>query len=552
MKDLPDKVIFAAAPSLCLLAPILAFLTSNHYPLLSRESLPLLALGAVPGCIAFVLAFISRDVVATGVVWVAFLFAVVLKYDIFDASWVLALVLGSGLIVWLTRRHAATLIATAAGVQVGVTMAHHLLAADSSDAITMVTASRSAALPNAGNGGLPPILHIVLGELEGLNGLPPEIPGSHEVGKNLSDLFLTSGFTVFPNAYSQYSRMADSLSNLLNFESTPRGFAFVDLNADPARLTLNRYFERLQEVGYELNVYQSDLLNFCKAPTAHVGACATYEANTIESIRPVEIDAWQKSRFIWNSLIDSSATIGMLRAAYLDFRNRHALPLPEWPAGNSRTGPLALVPTMATLRERLRTIGNGEAYFVHLLTPQSPYVYKRDCAVRPKIGSWLNRTPFDVAGAPLDEANGPGGVNSPEQREERYLRYLDQVTCMQKQLETLFAALRESGQWERALIIVHGDHGARIFRQPPTLENRLLLTRQDFRDAYSAFYAAKSPYTPAGVDESLLPLQVLLARTLNLTEPDIEAGFVYLIDGASSTLERIELGDFDHEKMTAN
>lgn len=544
MQAVRDNIGFALAPFLCLLAPVLEFLTTNDYPVLSPETLPLLVAGVLPGLVAFGLALLSRPRLANTVVSASFVFAVFLNFDLKDPSWVLALVLATGLLVWLARRHAATLVATGSAALVGVTLAGQYLRASDNVSGTIMS---PAPPPRVESTDLPPVLHIVLGELAGLHGLPRQLPESHRLARELSHFFAASDFTVYPNAFSQYSRTADSLPNLLNFKSSKHAFANLELRNGSSQLTENRYFEHLADLGYSIDVYQTDFLDFCNTPTAPVDRCQTYESNAIRALRPVGIDSRQKTKLIWHSLLDSSPTLRMLRHGYLDLRRQSAPFLPAWPAGNGKTGPLATIPTVAALRERLRSLDDGEAYFVHLLAPHYPYVYDSDCSVRPTIDSWLNRAPFEAPGGEDDE-DGLDEPNSAESRLARYRLYLEQLACTARLLAGLFAAVRESGHWEEAVILVHGDHGARIFRRIPTIANRQELSAEDFRDAYSAFFAAKTPFTPAGIDETVAPLQSLLARSWNLPEPDIDEHAVYLIELSGSTLATAELGAFGDGK----
>jgi hypothetical protein len=78
--------------------------------------------------------------------------------------------------------------------------------------------------------------------------------------------------------------------------------------------------------------------------------------------------------------------------------------------------------------------------------------------------------------------------------------------------------MREAGTFERARIIVHGDHGSRIMLAPMDVRAEKHISPSDYLDAYSTLFATRSP-GPDGAgqyDRRLLPVNWPLAEVFGL------------------------------------
>jgi hypothetical protein len=78
--------------------------------------------------------------------------------------------------------------------------------------------------------------------------------------------------------------------------------------------------------------------------------------------------------------------------------------------------------------------------------------------------------------------------------------------------------MKSAGLFADALIIVHGDHGSRIFRVEPRARNKGKLTRQDLLDGFSTLFAVRSPATDAGLSERIAPVSRLLGEVMGITD----------------------------------
>jgi arylsulfatase A-like enzyme len=150
--------------------------------------------------------------------------------------------------------------------------------------------------------------------------------------------------------------------------------------------------------------------------------------------------------------------------------------------------------------------------------PHYPYVYDANCTVRTPVSSWRLRH------------DGKHG-NTPDTRGRSYAQYFDQVQCVQKRLGSLFAAMKRTGTFDAATIVIHGDHGARIGLTDPEFESMPALSPADYADAYSTLFAIKAPGVNVGVDARMLPLPALMSyagtrQDDGLSEPKMPVVFV--------------------------
>jgi hypothetical protein len=160
--------------------------------------------------------------------------------------------------------------------------------------------------------------------------------------------------------------------------------------------------------------------------------------------------------------------------------------------------PMVALEALDKFRADIRTSPRGVAYIVHLLIPHSGYLYAADCSlVDPSV--WAR----DGYGEKLRYTE--------EQRSRLYRRYLDQMACATKQMQSLFAELKDLGIYDQATIIVHGDHGSRLGNVPYITDAPDALSERDMLDHYSAFLAIKEPGLKPGIYEEPVVLQRLFA-----------------------------------------
>lgn len=362
---------------------------------------------------------------------------------------------------------------------------------------------------------LPPIIHLVLDEHIGIEGIPTEIDGGGSLREELKAFYNRNGFRVFGKAFSQYNETYNSLSNMFNLTAEDVDHYYFDSQRRPFVLKENAYFRLLSEKGYRIRVYQSNYLDLCQGEHVNLEFCLTY-SGSIKWIEDAELEMTEKMKLIGNSLMGSLAVLEGMRALYQGIREGlagYGWSFPAWPDGIAHRGTLPVLSVLTRMRADIERVPRGTLFFAHLLIPHYPYVYDRSCQIRPKVADWLSRNSPE----PL-----PPQVNTDTSRAERYARYFEQVRCQQRELQRLVdLVLATAG--DDAIVIVHGDHGSRIARYWPLVTNAGRLSRQDYRDAYATLFAIRSPRVEAGYDPAPASLTGLLADLLPL-----------LIDGRSS------------------
>jgi hypothetical protein len=499
---------YIVAATLLLAAPLVAFLATNQYPVATPETGLLFA-----GCLAAgaLLGFLSSRFAWLGVLILGGGTALCLNslYGWPGSTAGLLLLLAACLAVAAAlRRHLPAVLIAAGLVFIASTL---LIPSSGAGEDRRPAAGATAARPQpAAAADLPVILHLVLDEHIGIDGLPPEVPGSAELARWLTESYVGQGFRVHPDAYSEYFETRNSLANLLNFTSEESDWAhLVEQQRKPYVLAESAYFRHLARLGYRLHVYQSDYLDYCRVPGVTYAGCAHYRANTIAALPAASLSIGERARFIRNSVLGTSHYLQRLHDKYM--RIRAALPrlaLPAWDDGVSRVGPLSVLPVLRELEADLRAAKPGDAYFAHLLIPHFPYMLDAQCRVRSSIDEWLYN--IDPTASSELEPNNPAG------RAARYERYFAQIRCEQRLVNRLFEAMREAGVWRTAIVVVHGDHGSRIVRRLPVQQTAASLTRSDLHDAFSTLFAAKLPGRAPGVVRDAKPLQALLADALGL------------------------------------
>jgi hypothetical protein len=137
----------------------------------------------------------------------------------------------------------------------------------------------------------------------------------------------------------------------------------------------------------------------------------------------------------------------------------------------------------------------GDMYFAHVLIPHAPYVYDRSCKLRDP-DNWVDRP-------------------DPVPRLRRYELYLEQVECIYNRLQKAFDMWRRARVFDRAKIIIQGDHGSRLYLTEPTVDNRDELRESDYVDSFSTLLAVKAPGLEPRYDGRILAIQDALKAVAN-------------------------------------
>ena len=488
----------SVAPFLLLVTPFVGYVQYQRHGLTNPEVLlfvlltavvaigigaasawvPVLRVIALAGLIAFFADIQSRD---PGLTRLGFVF------------------LGSLGVLWVLRRHAHRIVSV-----VMATLLALAVLSPRSEAVT----SAGAQVTDAGSGraDLPLILHLLLDEYIGLEGLPTDLtPAGFKDARR--SFFVDRGFRVFGKAYSEYPITLWSLPHLLNL--TPGRYVGDLTTPGPSpgsyRLTRNAYFERLAGLGYAMRVHEPDYLYLC--PGGLRANCRTYQSRSLSVLDTLDVPIGVKLSVVAGTYLSQSETYSRTKLQYRAIRLRLAnkLTLPPWNWEQTVPAPAGTLPIFDAVAADLSKAQRGTFVFAHILMPHYPYIYDSACQQRPEH-EWLIRSD-------ADRVNVPGGIiNVPAGRAQRYAAYLAQLACTELKLarviDAIPAALRDD-----AIIIVQGDHGSRITLVDPLTTASASPALSDYADAFSTMFAVRSPDIEAGYDLQMTPITCLL-RTL--------------------------------------
>jgi len=355
------------------------------------------------------------------------------------------------------------------------------------------------------------MIHLILDGFAGIQGIPEEIPGGRHLRSEIADFLLSEGFILHPFAISEYAATRSSISGILNFESSVRPEKNFR-GKRPFVLKENTYFEVLRARGYKVYVYQSTYMDFCIDSPIPVESCFTYRHDGTDWLRSSDLNDVQRLSVLLGMYLNLPGFFESVGKSYVRLRNSVGEIGISLPSNFAWDGSLASIAGMSALRHlRQAVIGapSGTAHFAHIALPHGPYVYDEECNLRGNPFRWLESHPRYEK------------VNTPSGRELRYEQYFTQVRCTLRELGSLFSELKAEGRWADTEIILHGDHGSRIYETGPRSNSLAQLATPDLRDAFSTLFAVRSPRYVANVQDEPVPVSQLLADFLGVADRSV-------------------------------
>ena len=269
----------------------------------------------------------------------------------------------------------------------------------------------------------------------------------------------------------------------------------------PKRLRQNKYFEEMHQKGYNIHVYQSEFMDFCAGYENMVVSCRTNRDTGIEPLEYLDLSPAMKA---WLAL-DTFSRLSVLCRGF-DYRynalRQKALSrgyeLPPWVLNRFTLWAVRGVRALQEIEDDVSSAPAGEMFFAHLLFPHHPYVYGPTCKAR------------DPQDWEMSDDDPPLPPNSDASRVRRYGLYLQQILCIRARLQEMFDRWRQTGVYDRMLIIIQGDHGSRIWLHTPIAANKDRLVPSDYTDAFSTLFAVKAPGLEAAYDTRMVAIQDLL------------------------------------------
>jgi hypothetical protein len=355
-----------------------------------------------------------------------------------------------------------------------------------------------------GNVLVPRIVHLILDEHIGLEGIPTDIPEGEKIKTQLREFYEKYGFTTFGGAYSHYSLTLNSIPNLLNFSSASKASMYIGEGESPHRLLQNTYFERLSQAGYRLNVWWGHHIDYCSHSQVLIDNCLQIPSHGLKISQSVDLNMLERVQLVFSNYINLSNIYGGARNYYETFRNEinpYGVSLPSATWDRHKVTTLPYLVSLEALWRSILDLPEGNVAFAHLLLPHSPYVTNADCTIRTSLQDWkYNVLSITPQGIP----------NTKDSWKAHYREYFKQVECVYMKLDELFTRMEHAGIFQNSVIIIHGDHGSRIMKTEPTIENELTLSTQDIVDGYSTLFAVKIPKQFWHYDSNPYPIEYLL------------------------------------------
>jgi hypothetical protein len=501
-----------AAAALILLAPFAILLSYHGYSFFTPEVLLIFALAVVAAALLALVLRVSGGLVRAVLLAAVLVLFIDIQVDVPPWSSVtitLLFLVGIGVlagILWLLREHATAILCVIFVTLLALTLVRGHPESDRIVSVQGAAAGSSETAP-------PLLIHLLLDEHIGIEGLPPEVPAAQVLRAELIHFYTTRGFRLFGGAYSQYANTYNSIANLLNFAAREVSHPYLLHGSDEAEWDLKQaaYFQMLQQRGYRLHVYQSSYMDLCHVEGIRLQECTTYPVASVGMLQSLNLPAWEKTRAIANAIVTQSAVLRVLNKVYERGLRvallKVGLSAPAWRWQPPSFGPLRVPAVFERLSEDVLRNPRGHAFFAHLILPHYPYVFDSGCELRPRTSDWLTNR---IASA--DELL----YNTADSRAQKYERYVEQIRCVVSMLDGLFTKLEARGLLADATIIVNGDHGSRIplyFPSGATLA-RGVLSDADYSDAFSTLYAIKQPGVSPGYDPAAASLVELLNHHL--------------------------------------
>ena len=253
-----------------------------------------------------------------------------LQFDWFDRSpylWVPAFAIGSLLACWLAREHLSRVAVPVFATMLASTVA---LSAFQGAASSIPASTRAGVEPAAAN-RLPTIVHIILDEHIGVEGIPVDVRYGRETKALLKSFFPSYGFRLFGGAYSRFERTRNSIPNVLNYASRPHGRGLID-GDEPYVLRTNKYFEDIHEAGYAIHVFQTKFMDLCW-PSQHIVTTCYTEDHGIQILEGSQYPLVARSILLYQTYFRLSVinkAFNFLNSSVHTFAARNDWKWPDW------------------------------------------------------------------------------------------------------------------------------------------------------------------------------------------------------------------------------
>ncbi len=479
-KNWRSLVVTALASMAVISASLVNFLSSNNYPLLKPE-VALVCFSIFLLTISVSLIHYKQSYLGKGLLE-GFLILIVLNQNGLGLVWASIAALLVGALVFFRTRSALPFL----GVLAVFTLAVGLVSIGGAtkDHSRNLSAVDGRTPKKASNN--PTLIHIILDEHVGVEGLPADNPNSPAMKKRLQQFYLSRGFRLYGRAYSEHYHTVNSLPQIMNLGKTQPA---KDNPRQGAEIKKNAYFDALQDSGYAIHINQSTFLDFCNSNP--VESCFEYDYSGLANVAKLaSISTSERAKLIvlrFSLLSDVTKAFG---DAYLVVR---AI-LKRWDINISNLGirtrglvsTVNALPAFERLITDLKRAEPGEAYISHMLLPHYPHVTTDKCKIK-SMKNWHYR---------LSNQSLP--KHSQRDRENGYF---DQLDCSMMKIDAVLSALSVSPTGDNFIFIIHGDHGSRINKVEPVTKNIGKFDNQDIIASFSTILAVRANGIDGGYEE---------------------------------------------------
>ena len=373
----------------------------------------------------------------------------------------------------------------------------------------------------------PPVIHLILDGHIGIEGIPLDIKGGRELRELLIKFYDRWDFRLYGRSYSKYLMTYDSVSNLLNGETSTVGGKMAAVSHQHGKVgwkpVKNEHFRRFSAAGYKIRVYQTEYLDYCQESVDAIEYCYRYSSSSPQLLRSLDITTVEKSELLLGSYFADNSY----------YRITHKLlgiitsVLPEgigklWSRKNYEFSSIGVPAVISKLKSDVLRTPRGRLFFAHLLLPHGPYIWDENCELRDDSDSWLSRR--------MDHEDLLS-LSDHGYRDMAYKYYFMQTVCTVNLLDDLLRALDENNLLEDSTILIHGDHGSRITIADPVSPMADFLTSRDFIDSFSTLFAIRSPAVEPGYVTELSAIQPLFTELFLDGPATADDASVYLLSG---------------------
>ena len=383
---------------------------------------------------------------------------------------------------------------------------------------------------------LPSIVHIILDEHAGIEGLPESIPEANAAREQIMAFHKGNDFLIFTNAFSSHFDSRKSIAASMNFLTGTWNEELVFTNQINWRTTSsmdgrfnyalakNDVFRQVENFGYIIKSYGPTYMDFCDAESYAISSCYVYDYS-LGALSDTDLSKWNKALIILGQFLDSRNQYRHILKRVSDTLSavdpeRKMLPIIDIPI--NRITPITAMTPFRELFKHIKSNPTGVYYFAHMFFPHYPYVYDQSCNVKADVTKRAKRSSLNNNTTSMTNA-----------RDLDYKAYSMQLSCLYLVLGNYFDQLRKENLLENLIVILHGDHGSRILQEPPTsqLVDSSTWNLQLARDGFSTHFSVKAPGFEGGINSEPGIVQELLKQFI---QSEFDPG---QIDPASKKVE---------------